>query len=162
MRRRRAALIAAVAIAQLSIFLELGRGILEGRFPVESVPDHAVMAPHHFTYAVIGAGLIALLVWDDHPKREPIVVVGALAVAYFGFIHVWKWYAVTGAALVLLGLAGASGGLLRPKWDDWSLRVRLGVAVCVLAAYDDAISHAFGLWTPLDAFWKAYMVPVIA
>lgn len=133
-----------------------------GAFPAEPVPDGAVMAPHHFTYAVYAACLLSLVVWDDYRDREPLVVVGSLAAAYVGFVHVWKWYPVTGAALVLIGLAGASGGLLRPAWSEWDPRVRIGVAICVLIAWDDAISHAFGVWTPLDAFWKAYLLPVIA
>lgn len=58
-----------------------------------------------------------------------------LSVALFGFMFVWRLYPRTGAALTLLGL---------------------------LIAADDAVSHAFGIWTPLDALWHAYLVRWVA
>lgn len=155
--RRREILIALSVLAQLAIVVAVASSILEGSFPHDLEPDGAVQAPHHFTYGVIAAALLAFVVWDDHPKREPIVVVGSLAAGYFAFLHVWKWYPVTGAALVLLALAGAWFGLLRPQWDDWNGRVRLAVAICVLVAYDDALEHALGIPTPLDFIWNVHL-----
>lgn len=55
--------------------------------------------------------------------------VGVL-VACFGFISVWPFYAETGAVMVLVGL---------------------------LVALDDALSHAFGIWTPLDWVWRRWL-----
>lgn len=77
-------------------------------FPVESVPDGAIFAPHHFW---IGVG-----------------------VAVFAFGFVWRVYPVTGAVGSLLGLA---------------------------IALDDALSHAFGVWTPLDWVWTAHLAQFV-
>lgn len=55
-------------------------------------------------------------------------------IALFAFALVWKHYPVAGATGTLLG---------------------------VLIALDDALSHAFGVWTPLDWFWKAYLSKVM-
>jgi hypothetical protein len=55
--------------------------------------------------------------------------------AVFGFVSVWDLYPVTGASLVLLGL---------------------------LVAADDAVSHAFGVRTPLDLLWRRVIRPVMA
>lgn len=57
-----------------------------------------------------------------------------LIIAGFAFTLVWRWYPVAGATGTILG---------------------------VLIALDDALSHAFGVWTPLDWFWKAYLSGVI-
>lgn len=53
-----------------------------------------------------------------------------LSMALFGFMFVWRLYPRAGATLTLLG---------------------------VLVAADDAVSHAFGVWTPLDALWRVYL-----
>lgn len=57
-----------------------------------------------------------------------------LIVAAFSFGFVWRFYPVTGAT---------------------------GSVVGVLVALDDAISHAFGVPTPLDWFWHAHLVQYI-
>jgi hypothetical protein len=53
-----------------------------------------------------------------------------LLVAGFSFALVWRFYPVTGALGTLLG---------------------------VLVALDDAVSHAFGVWTPLDWVWTVHV-----
>lgn len=58
-----------------------------------------------------------------------------VGIAVFGFVSVWDLYPVTGASMVLLGTA-------------------------ILA--DDVVSHAFGVWTPLDSLWERVILPVIA
>lgn len=58
-----------------------------------------------------------------------------VAITIFGFAFVWDPYAEAGAVLTLLGIA---------------------------IALDDAVSHAFGVWTPLDALWQVAIHPVIA
>lgn len=77
-------------------------------FPAEDEPDGDVSAPHHFYIGVV--------------------------LSTFAFVSVWDLYPVTGAAMVLLGLA---------------------------VALDDALSHAFGIPTPLDLFWKRALYPAI-
>ena len=57
-----------------------------------------------------------------------------LLVAGFSFALVWRYYPVTGSAGTLLG---------------------------VLIALDDAVSHAFGIPTPLDWVWTAYLAQFI-
>lgn len=130
-------------------------------FPAEPIPDGAVFAPHHFTYAVYLAFLLAAVAWDDFRNREPIAVVGSLGFAWFGFIHMWPYYPVWGASMVLLGLSAASVALAHPRWGHWPRWIRIGIAVMVAVAWDDAISHAFGFWTPLDWIFKAYLAGVM-
>ena len=36
---------------------------------------------------------------------------------------------------------------------DLALGSRAAVVVACLIALDDAVEHAFGVWTPLDALW---------
>ena len=50
-----------------------------------------------------------------------------IALTVFGFMFVWPYYAAVGAAMTIVG---------------------------VLVIVDDLVSHAFGVWTPLDAVWK--------
>ena len=50
-----------------------------------------------------------------------------VALAVFGFMFVWPYYSAVGAAMSILGVA---------------------------IMLDDLVSHAFGIWTPLDAVWK--------
>jgi hypothetical protein len=58
-----------------------------------------------------------------------------LLVAAFAFSLVWPHYPKTGATGTILG---------------------------VLIALDDALSHALGIWTPLDWIWEAYLSGVVA
>lgn len=53
-----------------------------------------------------------------------------LILSGFGFLFVWPLYPETGSAMTIIGL---------------------------LVAADDAISHAFGVWTPLDWVWEKYL-----
>lgn len=80
----------------------------DGGFPAEQEPDGDVSAPHHF---YIGVG-----------------------VSLFAFVSVWDLYPVTGAAMVLVGLA---------------------------VAVDDAVSHALGWPTPLDLLWTHALYPAV-
>lgn len=50
-----------------------------------------------------------------------------VALTYFAFKYVWPRYPRLGASLTFVGI---------------------GIAL------DDAVSHAFGVWTPLDWGWK--------
>lgn len=145
-------------------------------FPYEAVPDGAVLAPHHFHYAVLAVLFVAALIWDDYPKREPALVVVGLLVAEFGFTLTWPYYPATGAGLALAGLAAATlpvahalGVLaarrLGREWSRpyWALYPGMAVVVFVvlLVAWDDLLNHAFGVPTPLDSIWKEiyHLVP---
>lgn len=55
-------------------------------------------------------------------------------IAVFSFALVWRYYPVTGATGTLIGL---------------------------LIALDDALSHVFGVPTPLDLFWAHYLQKII-
>lgn len=57
-----------------------------------------------------------------------------LLLAWFGFMFIWPTYPVTGSLSVLVGL---------------------------LIAADDAISHALGVWTPIDWVWRRFIRPRI-
>jgi hypothetical protein len=57
-----------------------------------------------------------------------------MLVAAFGFVSVWPFYPATGAVMTVVG---------------------------TIVIVDDVLSHAFGVWTPLDAFWKRFLSRVI-
>lgn len=75
---------------------------------------------------------------EDEPDGDVLLPhhlhIGLLVTA-FGFLFVWPTYPQMGAAMTLIG---------------------------VLVTADDAISHAFGVWTPLDWFWKKYLKQYIS
>jgi hypothetical protein len=127
-------------------------------FPHESVPDGAVFAPHHFTYGALAALFVAATIWDDYPEWEPVGVCGGLSVALFGFLNVWRWYPVTGAALALVGTVAALASTARPRWREFRRR-RCAVGLMCLVALDDLVNHAFGVPTPLDLLWVNYIYP---
>jgi hypothetical protein len=74
---------------------------------------------------------------EDEPDGEVLAphhfYVGVL-VASFGFLFVWPVYPTVGAVFTLGGL---------------------------LVALDDAVSHTFGVWTPLDALWRHGLLRVV-
>lgn len=125
-------------------------------FPAEAVPDGHVLAPHHLFVGLLVAGIAVWVVADDKPQKEPLLVAIGGLFALFGFLFVWKWYPGTGAAMTLAGLTLALLGVLWPggMWAGYPLRWRLVAFLGVYIAGDDAVSHAFGVWTPLDAGWQ--------
>lgn len=132
-------------------------------FPAESVPDGASGAPHHLTWGVLGAVLVCLVVWDNHRHLEPIYTTVALALAGFAFLYIWPYYPAVGATLTLLGVAGAIVALLGPTlpWTHYPAWPHAICLLLVLVAADDAVSHAFGVWTPVDAAWSAFVLPFL-
>lgn len=120
-------------------------------FPAESVPDGALYAPHHYLYALYLVLFVSARKWDIYPRKEPVVVTGSALAGLFGWVHVWRFYPAAGAIVCLVGALGViAGGLLTTRY---SIRWRLYVVWTGLIATDDAISHAFGVWTPLDWAW---------
>lgn len=57
-----------------------------------------------------------------------------LAITLFGFMFAWANYPKLGASITAAGIAIQA---------------------------DDYVSHAFGIWTPLDAVWEQWLRPVI-
>lgn len=128
------------------------------KFPYESVPDGAVLAPHHF-YAVLFGLLFCAVVWDDYPHREPLITSLCLLTGFLSFLLIWPWYPVIGASVTLVSLVVAVIPLFtRDLWSKYPLKYRIAVALCIVIALDDAVEHAFPVGTPLDMFWKTYML----
>lgn len=132
-------------------------------WPAEMVPDGAVIAGHHFW---IGLGIAIYAVYhvgDDHPHREPSIVLGGVLTAVLGFV-MWPYQPVAGAILSHVGVVSIAGAVLvgdfmaRYAWRGW----RGVVLVGLLVTLDDLISHAWGVWTPLDGWvWGGGIVPVL-
>jgi len=122
-------------------------------FPHEAVPDGAVFGPHHL---YIGVMVLVFAVWavsDNHPRREPLLALAGALLAVFAFATTWPYYHGTGALLTLVGLLLALLGVVWPggMWSTYPLGWRLVALLGVAIGLDDAVSHAFGWWTPLDA-----------
>lgn len=135
-------------------------------FPVDAVPDGAVFAPHHYIYAMALSLLMVFVVWDNFNDREPLYTATALGVGLFGFLFVWQYYPAPGAILSLIGpllailfiLMGWVGLSIGGVWDDYPLKFRLLTIFFALVALDDAVEHAFDIWTPLDWFWESFLI----
>lgn len=123
-------------------------------FPAETLPDGALFGPHHFLYPLYAMLFVAARKWDIHPRKEPVLIVASALLALFAWAHVWKYYPVFGATMALAGVCGTIlGGLLTWRYGR---RFQLGVVVLGVASLDDAVSHAFGVWTPLDHVWGVW------
>lgn len=144
-------------------------------FPAEMVPDGALFAPHHYLLGTFVALFVFALLWDNYRNDEPTTTVGLTIVSLFGWAFTWKYYPTLGASMAIVGTFGATfvllwDGFIAPRfrfpspfgdrWEDYPLKWRVVGLVGSLIAVDDLLSHAFGLWTPLDAVWP-YIVPYI-
>lgn len=124
-------------------------------FPAERLPDGVILTTHHFTYAMLFAFLGLLVVWDNYRRREPVITAIAILAALVGFVLAWRFHPVTGAVLALVG---STLGIVLPlttQWRGYPRKWRLWVVGWSAVALDDAISHAFGVWTPLDWMYNA-------
>lgn len=149
--------------------------ILEN-FPHETVPDGMIDAPHHYYYPALAALPIIMTVWDDYRGKEPIVPVLGLLLGLFAFRFMWPvpGYHTIGAGLALFGPVLALLSVLNPRgtWlkptssGGYPWRTGALASILILATLDDAIEHAFGVWTPLDwmfgvmGVWKSFLVAV--
>lgn len=134
-------------------------------FPVEAVPDGAVYAPHHYIYGIALALVMVFVVWDNFSDREPLLTALALGVGLFGFLFVWKWYPVAGASMSLAGpvfailfvLMGWFGLSVGDVWNEYPVRYRALTIIFAVLALDDAVEHAFDIWTPFDWIWNEFL-----
>jgi hypothetical protein len=123
-------------------------------FPAETLPDGALFGPHHFLYPLYAMLFVAARKWDIHPRKEPALIVASALLALFAWAHVWKYFPVFGATMALVGVCGTIlGGLVTWRYGR---RFQIAVVGLGLAALDDAVSHAFGVWTPLDHLWGVW------
>lgn len=130
-------------------------------FPHESEPDDEVDGPHH---AYIGLMQFLLAAFAVSRAYVPVAGVASALAAWFAFQYIWPFYPRTGAlgalggvgAVGLVTLANAGTWWAASPW--WFLVAVVGVAV----ALDDVAEHAFGIWTPVDAFWRRRLHPAIA
>ncbi|KZN24597.1 hypothetical protein A4G99_09545 [Haladaptatus sp. R4] len=131
-------------------------------FPAQRLPDGNILAPHHLYIGVLAAYIVCWVASNRMPKREAWATVTALTVALFGFLFVWPDYPATGALLTLSGIVGALLAVVfRSFWSDSASDLRLAALFGVLIALDDAVSHSFGVWTPLDWFWHVYLIHLV-
>lgn len=131
-----------------------------GTFPYEPEPDGAVFGPHHFYLGVLLILLVCWMVYDPESESRPWLVAGMTLLSVFAFSLTWPYYPAVGAfgVLVLLGVATASA-VFRPYWWRNSLPTQFALLVGLFVAWDDALSHALGLQTPLDELWVEYLYP---
>lgn len=135
-------------------------------FPYHRVPDGSVFVPHHLMWALLIALIPLGMVWDNHPRKEPVLAVTAVVVALVAFVLVWPTHHWLGAALAVLATVAAvvvlafrlSQSMLAesPLWPPLPLFVALLLAIVAL---DDVLQHAFGWQTPLDWVWNAHLRP---
>lgn len=126
-------------------------------YPAEAVPDGNQFAPHHL---YTGALLALFVCWAAarRASEAPLSVVGGLLVALMGFALTWHVYPALGATMTLSGVTASLVGLTvrRAYWTEFGFVVQGLVLVGLLVAMDDAVSHSFGVWTPLDWAFKQY------
>lgn len=129
--------------------------MIPATFPYEMIPDGAVFANHHYYIGMGVAALAVASVWDDQ-RWDPLAVAVGLGIGLFGFALTWRYHPVTGATLALAGPTMSAGALARSYWRRRRRRAAW-VLVGLLITLDDAIEHAFGVWTPLDALWVHHL-----
>ena len=133
-------------------------------FPVEAIPDGDPLGPHHMHIGLVVIVIAALVVWDKYRHEEPLLTfIGAL-LAWFMFVFTWQYYHAAGAGFAFVGLVLVAAGLVATWMDPdqvyhWSYY--LAVSIGLLIALDDWLSHALGIWTPLNAFWEEWLVYLI-
>lgn len=130
-------------------------------FPADEVPDGSFFAPHHFLWGAYLVLFVAFVAWDDR-ERKPVAAVGGVLASLFGWYHVWRFYPVYGATLVLTGVGVATAAVLgRRLWREYPRHLQALALVFLLVAIDDAVDHAFVVGTSLDWLWEAHLLPVM-
>jgi hypothetical protein len=133
---------------------------LDMMIPVESVPDGATLAPHHYTWGAVLALWAATYAWDRFTNREPAILTLGIATGLFSFVMIWRYYATVGSIGALAGTAIATIGLIR--FRRYASKPTFWVAAFgVYAMWDDVLEHTFGIWTPLDWLFEAYILGLL-
>lgn len=132
-------------------------------FPHDAVPDGSALLPHHLTMGTLLALLAVMLVWDDARGAEPWAASLALLAATWAFVTVWPHFPVVGATATLLGVSAAIVAVVvSPFWQAYPwIGPRGATLLAALIALDDAVEHAFGVPTPLDALWRIVIHPAL-
>jgi len=122
-------------------------------YPAEAEPDGERFGPHHHLYP-----LYALLLYVYVTQRYAPILVTGIIIGLVGWFHFWKWYPKTGATLSGVGLILTVLGIpqLAASWIEGSV-----LLLAVLYATDDWLSHAVGVWTPLDWVFKEYVASML-
>lgn len=139
-------------------------------FPAETLPDGSTFYLHHYIWATTLALYGSAALWDEKPAQ--VVVSAFLVVGFQGFLFVWIWHPALGAILALVGVVvpitiiasdrvipDSDGPVSPSRWPPSSRFWTGWIVLFTLIALDDVLSHAFGLWTPLDWFWEAVVLP---
>lgn len=125
-------------------------------FPAEAVPDGSILAPHHYQYALLAVLFLTAYGWDRFTDREPWALALGSLIGLWAFTQVWPFYPLIGALMAFLGPLIASVALIR--WRAYHERPVFWLAIgFLLLAWDDWLSHAFGVWTPADALFHALL-----
>ncbi|GGK63470.1 hypothetical protein [Haloarcula sebkhae] len=124
-------------------------------FPYHAVPDGSATLPHHYVTMMVAALVPLLIIWDNHPRREPWIVLCGVLSGLVGFLLIWPRYPRIGASLTLAANGTVLLAPLRPGWREWPRRHAVAVVIAGLVAADDSLQHALGWVTPIDWAWKA-------
>ena len=146
-------------------------------WPAERVPDATILAGHHYWTGLMVAMYAVWHVQDDHPHREPSIVMGGVLTAVLGFL-LWPHHPIAGATISHVGTLAIGAAVLigdfmaRYRWVHWkdlevlpiAIPYRPGfrgvVVIGWLITLDDLMSHAWGVWTPLDGWlWAQVILP---
>ncbi|WP_435552767.1 hypothetical protein [Natrinema sp. CGMCC1.2065] len=128
---------------------------------IETQPDGATLAPHHFTWGALLTAWAATYSWDRFTDREPLMLSLGVVAGLFSFVMLWRYYVVAGAAGTFIGTVITTAGLVR--FRRYASRPSFWVAAFgVYAMWDDWASHALSIWTPLDWLFEAYVHGIIS
>lgn len=132
------------------------------KFPAEDEPDGDALAPHHFTYGMLLLLLACAVVWNDKSNMEPVITALGVVIGLFAFNNIWPYYKKIGAALVVVGNSMALvGPFIEPAFYRAPIEIQVVAILLALLSADDTVSHAFGVWTPVDHIWKEWFVPEV-
>lgn len=129
-------------------------------FPYHDFSTLAVLTSHHFTYFTLAALLVCAWVhdgWKGEDPTDPYFVEFGCLFALFSFLFVWGGNKpALGAIFTMVCLVVATFGVVFRDvwWTTYYPRPLLAVLVCLAAAWDDVLQHAFGWPMPLDWAWK--------
>lgn len=125
------------------------------KYPAEAEPDNARFAPHHYYQ-----GLLLTLSVGIVTDNLTVVLLSFSGLFAFAFMWEKKLYPATAASISTL-TAAALIGVSLPLYTD-QLAYMVGVLLGGFWAADDAVSHTFGVWTPVDWFWERFVYNLLS